>query len=92
MRSESELYFPFFLTDMDLHDIYDLYIEQEEDNLSPNKLVSTESCLFQESIGKLLLVLLNLPVIFNADFIVDKIFSDSCPGLVLIERYFLFQF
>ena len=63
MRIESELYFPFFLTDMDLHDIYDLYIEQEEDNLNPNKLVSTDSCLFQESIGKLLLEFVNLPII-----------------------------
>ena len=64
MRIESDLYFPFFLTDMDLHDIYDLYIEQEEDNLSPSKLVSTKSCLFQESFGKLLLAFLNLPMIF----------------------------
>lgn len=64
MRIESELYFPFFLTDMDLHDIYDLYIEQEEDNLSPNKLVPTKSCLFQESLGKLLLAFLNLSMIF----------------------------
>lgn len=58
MKSENEINLPFFLSSLDLHDVYDLYQEQHEDNFSSTEMMSKEAGYFQGPQGKFVLVLL----------------------------------
>ena len=60
MKSENEINLPFFFFSLDLHDVYDLYQEQQEDNFSSTELMSKEIGYFQRPQGNLLLDLLQI--------------------------------
>lgn len=52
MAYNNKLHLPIMLS-MDLHDIFNLYKEEEQESFSPDEMIWYENGFFQESSGKL---------------------------------------